>query len=151
MTEPNPDDGDDEPDAITSEPTAAVDDPDAATDEPGDDADEPAGNAGEPEGDADDPAGEPSEDAGDSEADAGWMDPADDEILEVMTENHVFAPDHIEEEDVCRGPHAAYRCRELAERGLLDRQAIGMYDITELGERYLAGEVDPSDLEVDDE
>ncbi|WP_440772601.1 hypothetical protein [Natronorubrum sp. DTA28] len=82
---------------------------------------------------------------------AEWMTPVDDDILELMTENHIFDPDHIEEEDVCRAPDAAYRCRELAKRGLLKKQAIGMYDITELGEQYLAGEVDPTELEADDE
>ena len=82
---------------------------------------------------------------------AEWMAPVDDDILELMTENHIFDPDHIEEEDVCRAPDAAYRCRELTKRGLLKKQAIGMYDITELGEQYLAGEVDPTELEADDE
>ncbi|QRV17546.1 hypothetical protein JMJ58_22205 (plasmid) [Haloterrigena salifodinae] len=82
---------------------------------------------------------------------AEWMDPVDDEILELMRESYIFDPDHIETEDVCRAPHAAYRCRELSKRGLLVKQAIGMYDITELGEQYLEGEVDPTELEPEDE
>lgn len=82
---------------------------------------------------------------------AEWMTPVDDDILELMCEDHIFDPDHIEEEGVCRSPDAAYRCRELSKRGLLKKQGIGMYDITEVGERYLAGEVDPSELEADDE
>lgn len=93
----------------------------------------------------------PDDDGYEWDVDAEWMTPVDDDILEVMRETHNFAPKHVEEADVCRGPDAAYRCRELAKRGLLKKQAIGMYDITELGERYLAGEVDPSELEVDDE
>ena len=112
MTEPNPDDGDEE-------------------------------SGGSP----------PNADDGDDEPDvaADWMDPVDDEILELMREDYIFDPDHIEAEDVCRAPHAAHRCRQLTERGLLKRQAIGMYDLTELGAQYLEGEVDPSDLEADDE
>lgn len=89
---------------------------------------------------------------GDEEPDvpAAWMDPADDDILEAMCDEDVFTPDHIDDEGICRGPYAATRCRELAKRGLLESHAIGMYDITELGERYLAGEVDPTELEPDD-
>lgn len=77
----------------------------------------------------------------------GWMAPPDDDILEAMRDDDVFAPDHIDERGICRGPHAATRCRELAAYGLLERRMPGVYDITDLGERYLAGEVDPSDLE----
>lgn len=90
------------------------------------------------------------DDDGEPDVDAAWMDPVDEAILEAMCENHVFAPDHVEESDVCRAPHAAHRCRELTKRGLLEKQAIGMYDITELGERYLEGEVDPSDLGLEE-
>lgn len=88
---------------------------------------------------------------GEPDVSAEWMDPADDDILELMREDHIFAPDHISDEGVCRGPHASYRCRELTKRGLLNKQAVGMYDITDLGERYLAGEVDPSELESEDD
>lgn len=87
------------------------------------------------------------DDDGEPDVDAEWMEPVDEPILELMCENHVFAPDHVEENGVCRAPDAARRCRELAKRGLLEKQAIGMYDITELGERYLDGEVDPDGLE----
>lgn len=112
---------------------------------------EPHANDGDEEPDENAPSADDG--AGEAEPDvpADWMDPVDDEILELMRENYIFDPDHIEEEDVCRAPHAAYRCRQLTERGLLEKQAIGMYDITELGERYLEGEVDPNDLEGDGE
>lgn len=86
----------------------------------------------------------------DDDAPADWMAPADDEILEVMRQEESFTPDHVEDAGICRGPDAAYRCRELAKRGLLDKIAIGMYDITDLGERYLEGEVDPTTLEVEE-
>ncbi|RKD97436.1 hypothetical protein [Halopiger aswanensis] len=82
---------------------------------------------------------------------ADWMDPVDDDILELMREDEIFEPSQIRDEGVCRGPHAAYRCRELAKRGLLANPMTGVYDITDLGERYLDGEVDPADLEADEE
>ncbi|SEV80641.1 hypothetical protein [Natrinema salifodinae] len=84
------------------------------------------------------------------ETDAEWMQPADRPILELMQDDDVFEPSHIDEERICRGPHAAYRCRELTKYGLLERLMPGMYDITELGEQYLAGELDPSELEPDE-
>lgn len=80
---------------------------------------------------------------------AEWMAPVDDDVLEAMRSEDVFTPDHVSDEGICRAPDAAYRCRELTKRGLLEKHAMGMYDITDLGERYLAGEVDPSDLEID--
>ncbi|WP_049923536.1 hypothetical protein [Halopiger djelfimassiliensis] len=82
--------------------------------------------------------------------DVEWMEPEDEKILELMQRPEHFTPTHIDAEGVCRGPHAAYRCRELTEHGLLEKQAIGMYDITDLGERFLDGELEPSDLEPDD-
>lgn len=81
---------------------------------------------------------------------AEWMAPPDEDILEAMCDEDVFTPDHIDDEGICRGPHAATRCRKLAEYGLLEKHAMGMYDITDLGERYLAGEVDPTELEPEE-
>ena len=75
-----------------------------------------------------------------------WMDPADDDILELMREDEIFEPSQISDEGICRGPHAAYRCRELADRGLLEKHMTGVYDISDLGERYLEGEVDAAEL-----
>ncbi|MCW8172536.1 hypothetical protein [Natrialba swarupiae] len=79
-----------------------------------------------------------------------WMAPPDEYILEEMQSDDVFSPTHIEEADICRGPDAAYRCRELAKRGLLRKHAPGLYDITDLGERVLEGSVDPDELEAED-
>ncbi|NGM71161.1 hypothetical protein G6M89_19495 [Natronolimnobius sp. AArcel1] len=77
---------------------------------------------------------------------AEWMEPEDDHILELLAEDDIFEPSHIESEGICRGPDAAYRCRELTKYGLLTRPMTGMYDLTDLGEQYLAGEVDASEL-----
>ncbi|WP_323171605.1 hypothetical protein [Natrialba sp. PRR66] len=82
----------------------------------------------------------------DTEVPADWMDPADEPILELLSQDEFFMPDQIESEKICRSPHAAYRCRELTKRDLLTKHAPGMYDITELGEQFLAGEVDPTEI-----
>ncbi|ELZ09553.1 hypothetical protein [Natrialba aegyptia] len=82
----------------------------------------------------------------DTEVPADWMDPADEPILELMSQDEFFMPDQMEDEKICRSPHAAYRCRELTKRDLLTKHAPGMYDITELGEQFLAGEVDPTEI-----
>lgn len=105
-------------------------------DEPVESSDESVETADEPDESTDVPA--------------EWMDPADEPILELMREEEVFSPDHIAKEGICRPPVAAYRCRELAERGLLTRHMVGVYDITDLGERVLEGAVDPATLGDDD-
>lgn len=81
---------------------------------------------------------------------AEWMAPVDGDIVKLMRSDDVFTPEHISDEDVCRAPDAAYRCRQLVKYGLLSQLTVGMYDITDLGEQFLAGDVDPQDLEPDD-
>ena len=129
MTETNPDESDERPD----------------------DSGESSTRVGPDDGSEPNDGAEAADDEIERDVAADWMAPVDDGILEVMQENHVFAPNHIEEEGVCLGRDAATRCRKLAEYGLLERQAIGMYDLTELGERYLEGEVDPTELEPEDD
>ncbi|MFP8954341.1 hypothetical protein ACLI4Z_15440 [Natrialbaceae archaeon A-arb3/5] len=76
-----------------------------------------------------------------------WMEPVDEEILELLRSDEIFSPSHINDEGVCRAPHAAHRCRELTDRGLLKKYMEGMYELTDRGERFLDGDVDPADLE----
>lgn len=85
-----------------------------------------------------------------TEDSAEWMDPADDEILELLRDEETFMPNQIAEQVAYRAPHVAYRCRELADHGLVTKHAMGMYDISERGERYLAGELDAGELESDE-
>ena len=82
---------------------------------------------------------------------AEWMDPVDEELLRLLRDEELFMPDQLAEELEPRAPHVAYRCRELAKYGLTTKHAMGMYDISDLGERYLAGEVDPNELEPEDD
>ncbi|WP_049925247.1 hypothetical protein [Halopiger goleimassiliensis] len=76
-----------------------------------------------------------------------WMIPLDEDILELFrADEDVFAPSHVVEADICPDPQAAYRCRQLADHGLLEKHMTGVYEITDLGERVLDGDVDPDEL-----
>ncbi len=79
-----------------------------------------------------------------------WMNYGDDQILELLQSDDVFTPDHVAEDVPIPATDVAVRCRILAKHGLLKKQAIGMYEVTELGDRFLAGEVDPEELVADD-
>lgn len=92
---------------------------------------------------------DPEADA-EEETDADWMDPVDRRLLEFMHSEDVFEPTGIEEEGICPAKYAAYRCRELAKYGLLDRLMPGVYEVTDAGKRYLADDLDPSELEPDE-
>lgn len=77
---------------------------------------------------------------------ADWMNITDERILELLSEEGQFTPSIIAERI---GKHPKYvnkRCRELQERGLLRNLRRGLYQITEEGEAYLAGELDASEL-----
>lgn len=81
-----------------------------------------------------------------------WLVREDERILELLQSEDVFTPEHIAEEiDHLRAPDVAYRCRELTSHGLVTKHAIGMYDISDLGEQVLSGAVDPSELPTDDD
>lgn len=102
-----------------------------------------------------DPGSEPERDADgdlkDEETDAEWMHPADKPILELFdSDEEIFEPSQIEEEGLCRGNYAAFRCRELTKYGLLEKLMPGVYELTDAGERYLDDELDPSELEPDE-
>lgn len=79
-----------------------------------------------------------------------WMTRADDFILELLQEAGISAnPSTIAFNIDYDRRYVSQRCRELAENGLLKRvdEDKAMYRITELGERYLAGEVDITEIE----
>lgn len=79
-----------------------------------------------------------------------WMVPADDRILDTLAEIAPLAmsPAGLAFATEYEQSYVARRCRELANRGLIDRPGDKMlYRITELGERYLSGEVEPTEYE----
>ncbi|QLG48449.1 hypothetical protein [Natrinema halophilum] len=84
------------------------------------------------------------------DTDAEWMEPADRPILELLeSDEDIFEPNQIDDEGICPANYAAYRCREMTKYGLLEKLMPGFYEVSDLGERYLAGDLDPSELEPD--
>lgn len=83
--------------------------------------------------------------------DAEWMVPVDDRILELIQEKGNLNPAAIEQFDVTSANHASRRCSKLAEYGLLDRMAPGLYALTDEGLAYLNRELDASELQRDHE
>lgn len=80
---------------------------------------------------------------------ADWMTKADDHILELLSEAGIAAnPATIAFNIDYDGGYVAHRCRELAGHDLISRvhETKAMYRITDLGERYLCGEVNIEEL-----
>ncbi|WP_226038913.1 hypothetical protein [Natrinema sp. DC36] len=105
---------------------------------------------GESSADADDRENETNADADEeteAETDAEWMEPADKPILEFLQSEDAFEPNQIDDEGIAPARYAAYRCREMTKYGLLTKRMPGVYEVSELGERYLEGALDPSELE----
>ena len=84
------------------------------------------------------------------EPDAEWMEPADKPILEFLQSDDAFEPAQLDEAGLCPGNFGAYRCRELTKYGLLNNPITGVYEVSDLGEQYLDGDLDPSELEPDE-
>jgi len=77
---------------------------------------------------------------------AEWMVPVDDRILELFREKGNLNPAAVEKFGISSANHASRRCSKLAEAGLLDRIASGLYAITEEGLAYLDEELDANTL-----
>lgn len=79
-----------------------------------------------------------------------WMTRADDAILELLQESGIAAnPSTIAYNIDYDRSYVSRRCRTLSEHGLIDRVDAekAMYQIKELGTRYLDGDVEKSELE----
>lgn len=83
---------------------------------------------------------------------AAWMTLADERILERLSEVETDTPKGMAESGVVRfsRQYIGQRCRKLTEYGLTQHLGNGVYRITEDGERYLAGELDATELEGDE-
>ena len=80
---------------------------------------------------------------------AEWMVSADDRILEYLDENGARRPSLITGDDRVQfgRQHASNRLIKLADAGLVVNLGDGLYQITDDGRRYLAGELDARDLD----
>lgn len=76
---------------------------------------------------------------------------ADDLILELLEEEGQYTPSIIADKLEYSAEHVNRRCRALQNFGLLRNIRRGLYQITEDGEAYLAGELDASELKEADE
>lgn len=81
--------------------------------------------------------------------DADWMSRADDRILEYLSEWGPDTPKQMAEDGRVRfsRQYINARCKKLVPYQLLLHLGNGVYDITEKGEQYLAGELDVRELE----
>jgi len=80
---------------------------------------------------------------------ADWMNPVDDEIMEILDDTGAATPQLLADNTGKNNNYLGVRCRELEKYGLVMRPSRGVYTLTDLGERYLAGDLDASDLEPD--
>ena len=87
----------------------------------------------------------------------GWMTMTDLVILEFLNDHDLeLAPKPLYRNLIRHGHDVGYstirgRLPELAEKGLLQKDSDGYYQLTDLGREYLAGEIDADDLEEIDE
>lgn len=77
---------------------------------------------------------------------APWMQmPIDDRILEALaTSGMVLSPSVIAFNIDKSRSEVNRRLSELVDHGLVDRVKRGYYEITEAGEQYLDGNIDPN-------
>ncbi|SIR30595.1 hypothetical protein SAMN05421858_2183 [Haladaptatus litoreus] len=89
---------------------------------------------------------------------AEWMAHADERIVEFLADYGNHQPSQITDGLAELGPEMDYhpkyvgrRCRTLAAYGLLRNLGNGLYQVTDEGRAYLAGELDASELTRNDE
>lgn len=76
------------------------------------------------------------------------MTQADERILEFLREKEIVAsPSVIGANIDYTGEYVSRRCRKLADAGLVQRADATNYRITEDGEQYLNGRLDPTEIE----
>jgi repressor of nif and glnA expression len=76
------------------------------------------------------------------------MTQGDERILEFLREKDIVASAAVIAANIdYTGEYISRRCRELTDAGLLQRVDASNYRLTDLGEQFLAGEVDAQDIE----
>lgn len=80
---------------------------------------------------------------------AEWMMPVDDKIMEYLQSEGTSTPSRIGEGIGNDSNYVTQRCSELTNRGLLQRIARGVYQLTDQGQAYLEGDLDASTLTSD--
>ena len=81
-----------------------------------------------------------------------WMTQADERILEFLLEKDFIASPSVIAANIDYTPeYISRRCRKLADAKLLQRVDASNYRLTDLGGRYLAGDVSADELRLEDE
>ena len=79
------------------------------------------------------------------------MTQADERVLEFLHEKDIVAsPSVIAANIDYTQEYLSRRCRKLTDAGLLQRVDASNYRVTDLGERFLDGDVDVDELEPDE-
>lgn len=81
---------------------------------------------------------------------ADWMRPTDDRLLEFLESEGPDLPSNMSDVVGVHRKYAGERCRQLAKYGLLTNKGGGLYEITNEGRAYLAGDLDASELDAED-
>ena len=80
-----------------------------------------------------------------------WMTQGDERILEFLYEKEIIAsPSVIAANIDYTNEYVSRRCRELTNGELLQRVDASNYRLTELGKRFLEGNVDAEELHLDE-
>ena len=76
------------------------------------------------------------------------MTQADDRILETLEDSDlILSPRILAVNNDYTRQHVSRRLSELVDAGLINRVDDGLYEITDRGRAYLAGDLDSDDLE----
>ncbi|WP_049954921.1 PhiH1 repressor [Halostagnicola larsenii] len=75
------------------------------------------------------------------------MRPVDEKILETMRDEGNMTPSALEQLDVTVANYASNRLSKMANYGLVERVAQGLYRITKEGAAFLDEELDAGELE----
>lgn len=76
-----------------------------------------------------------------------WMTQADERVLEFLYDKEIVAsPSVIAANIDYTQEYLSRRCRKLTNAGLLQRVDASNYRITDLGERFLDGDVDEDEI-----
>ena len=76
-----------------------------------------------------------------------WMTQADERVMEFLLEKDIVAsPSVIAANIDYTGEYISRRCRTLTDAGLLQRVDASNYRLTDLGERFLKGEIESDEI-----
>lgn len=76
-----------------------------------------------------------------------WIRPEDDHLLALLRTERKDTFNAIAGQLPLSRENVAQRCRALADHGLVDHLGSDIYTISSLGQRYLDGEIDATDID----